>query len=250
MKANLSLFLAALTLTGCFPGKLATPDLSKFKTDMKVVETSTLENGSTAGTYDPNSKISQLIGVGGNSAISGSSVSLPPGALGISTRILIEEAMPLATDVTISQLAINGSAVNSGTSVSVQSEQKSNMKLPMTLQLPLPIGYGLRAGNEANLAILYRVEQSDGTTYAAGIIPRSKITIQGKFAKFETKFFGAYQVIEFSQALEATEVAVISPATTKSTVDKNPALSITHMSEIVAQSGCWSMERIFGVLYC
>ena len=192
-------------------------------------------NGVATAQVDANSTDTQLVSVPTGSTVSGSSLSLPPGALSISTQILIEEATPLTTATSLSELSVNSQVLHQGTAVSIQASESIDAKKPMTIAIPLPTGFGLAGVDFSHVAVLYRVTRNDQSSNVSGIIPNSLITFESGFAKVQSFYFGAYQVVVTSEPLEAKEVKVETPAFTKSTVENKPKISISSASENVIQ---------------
>ena len=236
--ARFTVCVASTFLLSCFQTPLQTKGVLAEKVtrgESKPIAGTLAENGVATAAVEANSKETQLVNVPSGSAVAGSSLLLPPGALSISTQILIEEASPLTTATSLSELSIQSEVLQQGTAVSIQASDLIDAKVPMTIAIPLPTGFGLAETEYTRVAVLYRVTRNDQASNVSGIIPYAQISFQNGFAKVQSLYFGAYQVIVTSVPLEAKEVKVETPAFTKSTLENKPKITLTSASEVVIQ---------------
>jgi hypothetical protein len=189
---NLLLLATLLSLTSCFQG----PGL--FQQSETAGAALTVEGseagGIVTGKFTAGSSVTQQLAASSNSAIKGSKLSVPAGALAIDTDIAIEEGASISGSAFASQLGLSGSMTAAGPSVVISSSAKIDGKSAFTLQIPMT-GGSLALGSESERTIVafkYYVAASD--SYYVGVFTRDQIEIIDGFVEFSTKYFGSYQV--------------------------------------------------------
>ncbi len=158
----------------------------------------------------------------------GSSITFPPGSLAISSTISIEPGSTLAGAATASSVGAT-SLTQASSAYVVSASSGVDASSPFTISLGIG-GTSLRLNNSgdpyAYLVVIYKIiNQSDGRNYV-GFLPRSAISIVNGKAKFETRFFGAYQLAYADTILtEAKSVETETPILTKREAKKLPAIT-------------------------
>ncbi|MBI2601716.1 MAG: hypothetical protein HYW48_01555 [Deltaproteobacteria bacterium] len=155
------------------------------------------------------------------SALKGTSLSIAPGSLSISSEITIEEGGDIADSTALSDLQLGSGAetvAKVGPSVVLSSSAKIDATLPFTLAIPVTsTGLALADTFAATcslgkyLVVFFRVTKvAEGDGLFIGVIPKTELTeIDGKVS-FKTQFFGAYQAACIS--VEVTEKKDVTTA--------------------------------------
>ncbi len=207
-----SLLVGAYFFIACFESPKIFPEKSA---SMKhaiqvgsVVKVAVKEDvqGIVTASVSKDSTMTQVVEASKSGAISGATLSLPPGSLALDTEISIEEGASIASTVVASELQLNQAVEPASPAVVVQSTTDADAAQPFTLAIPMSGSVGLRlAGiDPKKLAIIYRVIQyGNGGINVVGIIPYKELTIQnGNLVTFETRYFGSYQVAMVETAIE------------------------------------------------
>ena len=194
LQNSLLILALQLSVAGCFsgPGFFTQTEggLSNVEGASETISTS-ITDGATTGSFDSGSSLTQTMDADADSAISGSSVAIEPGALGVNTDVTLEEGSDISSSI-FSALSVDNSVSSTGTAVSLSSSKSMNTKVPMTLNIPSPSGSSL-AGIDANLVVLFQRYDANKDETFFGVIPRSKITIKDGVITFKTSKFGIYQ---------------------------------------------------------
>lgn len=232
------LIIVPVLLASCFKTPLPTMGtVDRASRADKALAGTLMENGVSSTLINPSTTQTQIVSVPAGSAVSGSTLTIPPGSLAVSSSILFEEATSLTTPTNLSELAINSTVLSQGIAVSVQSSEATDAKKPLVLSIPLPLGLGLSGTDLTRIGVLYRVTKNVEAANYTGLLPRSNITIADGYVRFETYFFGAFQAVLLSTPPEAIEVKVSTPAFSKSTLDERPRIVLTSASAVVAKAG-------------
>ncbi len=233
LKTGLILF--SIFLTSCFdaPSFLPVENASSFSSKVGVqveIEKTVDETGAVSGEFSANSKVTQNLNADPNSALGGSGAAFPPGALQVATTVTLEEGVDL-NDFGIENslgLAEDTEIASSGVPVVISSSVATETKEPFTLALPIPSDSNLLQGDKF-YSILFRVEVVSESVTKEGLLPTAEIIIENGIAKFQTKYFGAYQVVTVTKPIEQK----IEKVTEKVIVSKTQAqLAPMELSEI------------------
>lgn len=169
--------------------------------------------------YNPDSTTAtELRGPSGN--LSGSSISLPPGSLSISTSIVVEESIPLSETSIAGSLGLRSDLEITpvGAGLIIRPTSEVNLTKPLQISMPLSIGGGLREmidrtlalGATKNYAVFYKYFFEG--QLRAGVIPASQLTFNDNNQLTWEGYFGAYWLCETNFAIEAkTEVETTEP---------------------------------------
>lgn len=232
-------------LSGCFQAATqTTANLGSARTAKSAVKAVVSEATTSGGVFaavEADSKNEQLISVPTDSAVKGTEVLIPPGALKIAATIFIEESAALATDALSEELSLGTTITDAGTAVAIQSSVAADPAHPLKISLPLPVsglGLSLQGDPWARLAVIYKVSAFDSAQTFSGVIPRANIVVEGNVAKISTPFFGSFQTALTKDVItEEKKVATTAPIQTKTEVAKLPAMKILGRSPFVAYKG-------------
>ena len=184
--------ILAWVLSSCIRGpSLFKQDGSTVASTIAAVEDS---DGVVTGQFSAASGQTQTLSASTTGEIAGSQVAFPAGALAINTNITIEQGISFAGANTGSSLGI-GTVDAAGPSVVITSSEAIDAGSPFTLQIPTTgASLALADDTDSRTVILFKYKvAAEGKSYL-GIIPRDQIVLEGGYASFETKYFGAYQV--------------------------------------------------------
>jgi hypothetical protein len=185
------------------------------------------------------SQFVQEVTMDGDSPFYGSSLSFPPGSLGIDTTIQIEEGISVAQSIA-SEFGLGQAIGGSNTPIAVQSSAGVDAVQPFTIGIAIPSSFGLtiNATNLDQLVVVFKAKLHSENRFVGGIIPRREILIENNQAKFTTKYFGVYQLALASvEITERKEAEVLSPVLTKSELQKLPPIAIKSRSAFVVGTG-------------
>lgn len=157
------------------------------------------------------------------SALKGTSVSMAPGTLAISSDITIEEGGDIADSTALSDLQLGSSAetvAKVGPSVVISSSEKIDASQPFTLAIPVTstaLALAATCSTGKNLVVFSRVTKvTEGSGLFTGVIPTSELTEKDGKVSFKTQYFGAYQAACVSvEVTEKKEVTTAVPIVKK-----------------------------------
>jgi len=196
--------------------------------------------GTTSATISGNAAATQLVQVPETSPIAGTSLTIQPGTLGVTTDVTIELAAPLVNPGNTAALGMDGGSTIVGKAVSIQPTQPVDALRPFTVALAVPSGSGLNVADlSTNLYVMYKVRNVQKGTVTLGLIPRSALTVSGGILSFSISFFGAYQAaVSLKPITEAVQVAVASaPILTQHASAALPPLAVTARSPFMVGAG-------------
>ncbi|MGE0173257.1 MAG: hypothetical protein AB7T49_10740 [Oligoflexales bacterium] len=246
--SNVRLLTAALVLpflSSCFNSIFDSAGKVSGTAAVKSVAPTQIEDGRVTAEIDFESTATQTIEAGSDVDLAGTSVSFPPGALSVSTGITIEKSASLE-DTVLNELDLTGNSVEvAGSGVIIRpTESKAAAMQPFTIQLPVPSA-SLRLQGSAleNLAILYHVWDTEGSKLVGGILPFSSLRIENGVVAFDTRFFGAYQVIIMAiQIAEKVEKPVEEPIRNASNVTVVSTAGVVEQEVIVKAEALPNIE--------
>lgn len=197
-------------------------------------------DGSTTGYLQPGSTTTQVLSASGSSAVAGASISFPPGSIGISTSITMEQGASVATSLSATQLGV-GSVTSAAAAVHVSSSTALDTGAPFTISLPLPTSTSL-TGNSmvladpyAKLVVFYKCNWVSADKKYLGFIVRDGITIDGGLAKVDLSHFGSFQTAYVSTApTTAMKVETTTPILTTKAEKALPAITWTFGTPTVS----------------
>lgn len=201
MKAWLGPIVCLSILGGCFKPIAGTEGVVSQLPGMSPDKDSAggINVGKVSSIINPNSTVAQTIKSETGGAISGTSVTFPPGALAIAATMVVEQAYPLSESSVLTELGIDATTkvTNAAAAVIVRPSVDINLNQPMTLQIPAP-ALSLALSGEENVAILYRVWKGSTDGLESGVIPANELKVENGFVAFKTQSFGAFQAVKLT----------------------------------------------------
>ena len=195
-------------LGGCFPGgeffNQETMDATS-----EVTVSMTVEENVVSGQLSSNSNLVQTLEVPEGNALSGTSISFPPGSLQISTTVSIEQVQDIATDSDLASLGITSSASDSvatrfSNTDGINTLSNNNVGTIQVLASSSSSSASLLLVNTSSRAMLARHRKDDNLCYTSIFkLEDSDFITKGnsdiEYASFDTPYFGSYQVITLKQ---------------------------------------------------
>jgi hypothetical protein len=208
---HLLFYITISSILGC-----TADEQSDLRSDPLAIDPLSDENGIVTAQLDP-SGATQKLAASTDSAIDGSEVFFPPGALSLPTRITLEEGASLDGDEFYGNLGQSGlQSTRTGAAVVVDSSAGVDPMNPLVLALPIP-GLNLLAVDYKYLAVLYKHRVFATDSYKDGIIPASNLQIDQVNGKviFSSGHFGSFQVVLLNKVVTAEEKPSTTPIETK-----------------------------------
>ena len=207
---------------------------------LQVSTTVDQSSGKTFASLAANSTTTQVVEVPPTSPVAGTSLAIPPGTLGVATDVTIELAAPLVNPGNSAALGVDGGSTVVGKAVSIQPTQPTDALKPFTVSLAVPSASGLNLADvNANLYVMYKVQNVQAGTVTLGLIPRSALTVNGGTLSFTVSFFGAFQAaISLAPITVAVQVPVVStPILTQHAAAALPPLAVTARAPFIVKAG-------------
>lgn len=225
--------ISALTVSGLLcacDSKI--DDLESKKESSNVAFTDS--DGVVTATIDAAASSDQILVASPNSKVADASITVPPGALAVSTAISLGEASDqssaILTELGVSTIGTPSTPVYVGPT----SATPPNVAVPLTVKLPLPLGdlntpNSLAAtGTESKLVLLYVIYNNG---WKSGVIPLTSDSFIGAFLKQAVQGFGYFQIVYLASAVaEKNGTSVLVPSltdTTEDPVDETESKKIT-----------------------
>lgn len=153
-----------------------------------------------------------------NAAIAGTSLSVPAGTFAVDTEVFFEEGEAVGGEGLVAELGLGTDVelAQAGPAVVVSASQSVDATQPFTLAIP--VGDATQLTQTRQLVIAYRLRKAfEGDQVFAGII--TDVNLEGSVAKFQTRFFGAYQAVYSNVQIQApvekiSDSPIVSKATT------------------------------------
>ncbi|RZA25696.1 MAG: LamG domain-containing protein [Proteobacteria bacterium] len=209
----ITLALLGLLASSCFQAVVPTSTsvtrgARSAKATTQLSETKSVSTVNLAATTDT------VIAVASGNTLSGTSITITPGSLNISTDIIVEQAADLGDTTVVSEVALAGgvSVSQAGAGVVIRPSSQAELTKPLQLNLPMPISFGLRAEGSA-YAVYYKYLDPNQNQLITGmkIVDGKEVRIVFDEAsgrdviKFEG-YFGAYWIVKLSRPIVAAEV--------------------------------------------
>jgi hypothetical protein len=251
MRAYFGIMFISLGLSGCFympvvsKGKVSTLDESP-----RMAATVSSTESKAIAAYDPSSKVPTTIPAP-SGALSGSSVTLPAGALAIAAELVVEEAVPLSQTSLTSSLAINSDVAIKpvGSGLIIRPTEHVDLTRPLTIAMPINPTAGLHSWLTRSLAL------NAGKHYAvfykyflngelkAGVIPTGTLRFSDNGSILFEGYFGAYWLAEVSAPIEEKiEVKTEEPIVNKDNVAVVSQTGVVTETEVVAKASIPPVE--------
>ncbi|HYX33814.1 MAG TPA: kelch repeat-containing protein [Oligoflexus sp.] len=251
MRALTGLLLISLGLSGCFnmpvlsKGKVSTLDEAP-----RLAEAVSYNTTKAISTYDPASKVATTIPAP-SGALSGSSVTLPAGALAFAAELVVEEAVPLSQTSVTGSLSISADITITpvGAGLIIRPTQDVDLTQPLTIAMPIDPTAGLRSWlqqsfgltNSKYYTVFYKY-YVDGEL-KAGVIPTADLILSDTGTVLFKGYFGAYWLAEVSSPiLEKIEVTNADPIINKDNVAVVTSTGMVTEAEVVAKASIPPVE--------
>ena len=239
--ALLGLCLLVVSLSACnkLVGKGTVTSATRGGT-LQVSTTVDQSSGKTFASLAANSTTTQVVEVPPTSPVAGTSLAIPPGTLGVATDVTIELAAPLVNPGNSAALGVDGGSTVVGKAVSIQPTQPTDALKPFTVSLAVPSASGLNLADvNANLYVMYKVQNVQAGTVTLGLIPRSALTVNGGTLSFTVSFFGAFQAaVSVTPITVAVQVPVVSTSIlTQHAAAALPPLAVTARAPFIVKAG-------------
>lgn len=150
---------------------------------------------------DPQTKSDTLISAP-SGALTGSSITIPTGALAVATDLVFEQAAPIAETSLVSSLGVTAETTVTPVGSGLVIRPSSEVELLGTLMITLPLseGAGLLLKSK-NYAVFYK--QYKGGGLQDGVIPGKDLQFNDDGTVSFEGYFGAYWLVELSAPVEA-----------------------------------------------
>ena len=177
-----------------------------------TIEVLAEQNGDTfEGAFVAGAEETQQMLLPEDSGLSGTSVSIPPGALAIDTVISVQEEEDIATEL-VAALDEDNEVVDAGQAVSVKPTVAQNALSSLTVGVPVPANV---TENSDNLSVVWATEDAETGDTETAILPNGELTLQilnfededgdeettlwllvsGLSLEFQTTKFGTFQAV-------------------------------------------------------
>lgn len=204
--------LPAIVATGCFQAPIAADGQVRSYVSTKIAVASVEREGREVSQFDPNLSVPQKIAAS-SASLSGTAVTIEPGALAIAADIVIEEAASLKETGVLNDLGLQGDVTvqKEGTPVIIRPTENAVLLKPMALEIPAPaLGLVDRLFSLVddsayeNMVVMYRVWKDGSAGMVSGVLTRSEISIVNGAVRFSTQSFGAFQAVILDKKMETS----------------------------------------------
>lgn len=172
-------------------------NLSHTLAERQLVVVEKQADGSFAAVIDPTSKIAQTIEAGEGSAIEGTSVTFPPGALAIATQVTLREGAPIADRLRTELGLAESQIVGDKTPVEMESSTPVNGVKAFEIAIKIPDSFGLTQSADKGLALFYSLNDADAGTKIEGVFLEATGSLRVENGKvyFQVPNFGNYHLV-------------------------------------------------------
>ena len=184
------------------------------------------EEGVVVAEVSASAAVSQLLSIAGDEALSGTTLTIPPGSLVVDTAITMEQGVSLINDTFLSEIGFSGAGELSTGSQSLLVESQTPVNPVGSLAISLPLsGQALKLSDLTNYSVVYAAYDYKNKRTLAGAIPSSKISVRNNIARFNVNYFGMYQVVK-------TEKEVKNEISVASNVELNSQREVAKMKQL------------------
>ncbi len=182
----------------------------------KVAKASQVTEDKVVAEFKADATYAQVVEAPKSGALKGALAVLQPGALQISTELVIEEAVSLQKTSLVSELGLSNKVELSSASAGLIVRPSTDVLLtqPMTIRMSLPSSLSFWLFGSNHYVVFYKQFTKDGLV--SGLIPSDKVRIISDFStgpsvEFDG-YFGAYWVVKVEEPiLEEKVVASEEP---------------------------------------
>jgi hypothetical protein len=243
-----SLFLFALSMSSCFKMPLsATGKLDGTASGTVQAASTALGDGKEYASVDSDSKDPVQLTTPKTAGLSGASVLIAPGSLGISVSIVVEQASDFAETSIANEigLADNILVTSASAGMIIRPSEQVDLKKPLSLAMPLPVGLGFRLANlGSKYAIFYKYFDPTEQKLLTGLKVVDGVNVRMVFDEKSGKdvlqfegYFGAYWAAVLSREVAVSEVpapkATEEPIINKAKVPVFTSTGVVKEAEVV-----------------
>lgn len=244
MRALTGFILLQLGLSGCFNmpvlsnGKVLTLDEAP-----RLAESVSYSGSKSVAAYDPNSKVATTIPAP-SGALSGSSVTLPAGALAIAAELVVEEAISLSQMSLVGSLNISADIAITpiGSGLIIRPTEDVDLTQPLTIAMPINPLAGLRTWLTQTLGLnnkYYTVfyQYFVNGELKAGAIRSDDLRFTDNGSVVFEGYFGAYWLAEVSAPIEQKiEIKTDEPIINRDNVAVVTSTGLVTETEVLAKA--------------
>lgn len=223
-------FALALSLSGCFYAPTASKGrVSVLDPSARSTQATLMTSTKAVYAIDPQSKSDTLIAAP-SGALSGSSITVPTGALAVATDLVFEQAAPIAETSLVSSVGIDTGTTVSPVGSGLVIRPSNEVELLGTLVISLPLNGSASLHLQGkNYAVFYK--QFIGGSLQDGVIPGRELRFTDEGTVVFEGFFGAYWLVELSKPVEArVEVKAAEP------IVNHQKVAVIDQGGVVAES--------------
>ncbi|HYX35930.1 MAG TPA: hypothetical protein VE954_22750 [Oligoflexus sp.] len=233
---TLSMYLSILSLSmsvgACFKMPIQSKgSVSVLDGSARPLEATQVSDVKSMATIDPAAKTAQMIAAPTSGDLSGSSVTFPPGALGISTDMIIEKASDFSQTTLFQELDldqdVNVTSVGSG--LIIRPTESASLTMPMVINMPIPVAASLQLQSNQNLTVFYK--QFVGDSLISGVIPGQNITVNADGTCSFEGYFGVYWV-----ALVSVPIVTAKTVKTEEPIINAQNVSVVDVKGVVSET--------------
>ena len=156
-----------------------------------------LGDGAISATIEVSKSVSQKISLtNSDSSLNGASVIFAPGSLAISTNVVVEQSDDIYSSTFLSDLSLDSSGNISQSSSSLLIEPEVEVNPTGALSISIPLSSSLRLLEDEYYAVIYNAFDYSTKKFIAGVISSYDVQYINGSVFFNTKYFGAYQVVK------------------------------------------------------
>ncbi|MBC7660736.1 MAG: hypothetical protein H7249_13655 [Chitinophagaceae bacterium] len=248
MSAKILVILSiSFGLTGCFNlpltsvGKLATSGAGETRA---AAPSSGTTDAKQIANVDSNSTVSVALTTPKVTGLSGASVVIQPGSLGVSASLIVEQAADLGDTTMSAEMGLGGDihVTQSSPGMIIRPSENVDLKKPLSLAMPLPTSTGFRlAETGSKFAVFYKY--FDPTTQALvmglKLVDGVNVTLgfdeaSGKDVIRFNGYFGAYWATILSREIKPAEVP--APKATDEPIINKANVSVIQNSGVVKET--------------
>lgn len=184
----------------------------------RIVETVD-ENGTVIGRVTTSGSATQTLLASASGALSGASVSFPPGSVAVDMDITLTEGRSLADDGALTELQIGADvgATALTAALLVQTSASVNPIVPFQVALSVP-GLSLTADTK-QLFVVFRVHDYKSGKLLVGVLGQDELRVDGAKVTFSASYFGSYQIFSAPVAVAGKVQETAKPIVSKADAD-------------------------------
>lgn len=208
--------LLGLLVTSCFKTPMASQgSVKRLGKDKAAGVATEVSSTKSIAAVDFQAKEDVVLAVSGtNNSIAGTSISISPGSLNISTSIIIEQGADLRDTSMTEEVSLTNNTLitQAGSGIIVRPSTATVLQKPITLNLPLPVNLGLLLAGDY-YAVYYKYLDPTSNQLLTGfrVVDGTDVklvydeNLKADVIQFEG-YFGAYWIVKLSREVPKEEV--------------------------------------------